>query len=133
MNGKILLKAMKFSLLPTLLTFTLLFLGFMSFEKAFNFLTANDGWSIFVRISLFIAEIILISVMYGIYKEEEEINKLKKINDVPSDTIDEKYVEYSEWLGNSFFSNGEYKSSYSYKSYKTENDDIIIIKRNPKK
>jgi hypothetical protein len=139
MNWKVLLKAMKFSLLPTLLTFTLLFLGFMSFTDAFNFLTSNNGWSIFVRISLFIAEMSLIFYMYKRYEidylnelkiQEEKERKAKKLNSMtelpvkifPNSSI--SYPDYKE-LRDIF----ECETGY-FKFYKTDNDNYILLQRN---
>ena len=131
MNGKILLKAMKFSLLPTLLTFTLLFLGFMSFEKAFDFLTANDGWSIFVRISLFIAEICLIFYMYKRYektylKELEIKEKEKKLENLPikSEKSGKSIPHYCEVK--EFFPS---RTGY-VEVLKTDNENYVLLKKN---
>jgi hypothetical protein len=125
MNWKILFKAMKFSLLPTLLTFTLLFLGFMSFEKAFNFLTGNDFLSMFVRVGLFIAEIALIFTMYEVYSKEEYQKSLLNPENLEGLNFTDRYSDNK--LKELF--NQSYNGSYRYSASKTKDSDFVIVKQ----
>jgi hypothetical protein len=129
MNWKILFKAMKFSLLPTLLTFTLLFLGFMSFTQAFNFLTANGDLSIFVRISLFIAEMALISYMYRLYEIEylQEEKIVKNSQELPGKIQLDSVKKMSDYQEVKRF----FPSETGYVNiYKTDNENYIVLKKN---
>ena len=119
MNTKILLKSLKFSLLPTLITFSLLLLGFMSFENALAFLTAQTFWPIVVRILLFVAEIVLIFIMYKHY-EEEEFRQNITTDDKKGDRI-----SYSSYVGNLFDSFSS--SRDELKVYKTKNSKLLLI------
>jgi hypothetical protein len=74
MKTKILLKALRFSLLPTIVTILLILVGFFSFTETLNFVTSNSSGAILTRVALFIAEIVLVIVMYRYYEKEDVIN-----------------------------------------------------------
>lgn len=77
MKTKILLKALRFSLLPTLVTILLILVGFFSFEDTLTFITSNSPGAIAVRVLLFIAEVVLVIVMYNYYLKEDVITNTK--------------------------------------------------------
>lgn len=121
MKIKILLKALRFSLLPTLVTILLILVGFFSFTETLNFVTSNSGWAIFTRIALFIAEVLLVIIMYRVYENDELFN---------SENPEEYGIPFREVKGNESmrdFTNATYDSRFNI--YKTKKSYIYIIEK----
>jgi len=70
MNYKLLGKAMSFMFLPTLGILIILLVGFFDPIAMWIFIKSNDGWAVFTRVVLLIAEIALITSLYFHYLED---------------------------------------------------------------
>ncbi len=123
MNAKILAQALKFACLPTLSVLVLLFFGFFSISKTIAFISSDDSWAVFLRVTAVIAEIILVTVMYKQYESEEQKKML--INNPENflercSLISSNERVYSVLNGN---------SSDDYYVYPTSNPNIKLIER----
>jgi hypothetical protein len=122
-NYKVLLKAISFMFLPTISILFVVFIGFFSITDFISFITAKSGWAIFLRVALVLAEIIFVCLMYKHYYKLDVIknkdNYIKKGN-----VIKNTSSTYVERFFKSDTSNG-----YNFKSYATDNDNIVVIEK----
>jgi len=131
MNFKILGKAMGYMFMPTLGVLLMLLIGFFDPLAMWNFIKSDNGWAVTVRIILFLAEIILIVVLYFTFLEEwEEEQKtiakekaLKGEGKNPNIIADLTYRNEIRQL----FKNVNDRDLYH--QYKTESEDVMIIER----
>lgn len=122
MKKEPLLKALKYAFIPTLLLIIVTLLTTLSFEKTYQFFMSPD--SNVVRFCVIIIEAFLFYFLYVKYDKEQ----------VLKDAINDKNLKQGEvlkdeytWVKNLFLHN-----SYSdkYTIFKTEDRDVIVIKRN---
>lgn len=74
----ILLKAISFMLLPSLVILGVILIGFFNWTNFVNFMTSDSGWAIFVRLLMIVLELVLVCIMYQYYDEKEKIEIVKK-------------------------------------------------------
>lgn len=121
-NLKILGRAMGFMFLPTLGILTLLLVGFFDPVAMWNFVKSNDGLAVFVRVILFIAELVLVVILYKRYEKEEMIKNINNDKDhLRSRKISSSTVVYD------LFEQGSYRDSH--RIYRTSDDNVIVVER----
>ena len=127
MNIKILLKAMSFMFLPTFAVLLILLVGFFDPIALWTFIKSDSGWAITVRVLLFLAEIILVAILYFDYLEKEnQANLLKEVSDVTK-AGKERSVGRGDYVKNLFdYREGE----LSY--FKTSDKNYVLVKLAPK-
>lgn len=128
MKIRVLFQALKFACLPTLSILLLLFFGFFSISKTIAFISSDNGWAIFIRVVLVIAEIALVYVMYEHYNEEDTKKQIFENKDLPLKKGRE--VIYHREVYQLFNSPN---SNNKHIIYPTENDNLILVEREPKK
>lgn len=129
MKIKYLFQALRFACLPTLSILVLLFFGFFSIDKTISFISSNDGWAIFLRVLLVIAEITLIIYMYIDYKNKGEYEDL--INQ-KSETINNCLVNNSRSISSYTEAKGlkgDWHKNDGFKVYETEIKNIVLVER----
>jgi len=127
MNLKILMKAMSFMFLPTLGVLAMLLVGFFDPIALWDFIKGNTAGAVIIRVLLFIAELVLVGIMYEKYMgEEKEQNIIKSASSLTDDNaFDESGDQY---LYRMWHDSGR-SSDYKFERYKTEDNNIVIIKR----
>lgn len=125
MKTKYLFKALKFACLPTLSVLILLFFGFFSISKTIDFISSDSGWAIFLRVLLVLLELALVIIMYHHYKDTD-FDK-QEIPNMCATEGKERYRSLGLYELFSDCNNGD-----KYYSYKTEENNVIVIKRIPK-
>lgn len=120
MNLKVLGKAMGFMFLPTLGVLLMLVVGFFDPMAMWSWIKSNDGWAIFVRIVLFVAEVGLVVVMYFYYLEEETKKQALDGNGSKNGERRSSRTEICD-----LFKNGS--SRDSFRVFETENANIRIV------
>lgn len=123
MNLRILGKAMGYMFMPTLGVLLMLLVGFFDPWAMWEFIKSNSFWAILIRIILFLAEIILIAVMYSHFEEKEILEN------------GEKYIKgkaSKTFQGNNDFDDGAFGQNCRYDDnievYPTEDEFIKVIK-----
>lgn len=125
-NFRVLLKAMSFMFLPTLGVLLMLVVGFFDPVAMWNWIKSDNGWAIFTRIALFLAEIGLITVLYFYYFDKEKRDAILKEGrgvGKKQRTAYDQYV-FRVWYDNS-------QNHYFY-IQATEDPNIQILIREPK-
>lgn len=124
MNYKLLGKAMSFMFLPTLGVLIILLVGFFDPIAMWLFIKSNDGWAVFTRVVLLIAEIALITSLYFHYLEDYKKQNIaqeeKKV--IIKDNIN-KYESITAFV------NGSFDSDSRWLSYKGWNNNITILEK----
>lgn len=123
MKTKYLMQAMRFACLPTLSVLMLLFFGFFSISRTLAFISSNEGLAIAIRVVLFIAEVVLVYIMYKHY-EKEDI-RIQTGCDNNGRSISGRKNIY-EIFGSEYYDS-------MFKVYNTNNEDIITVERIIKK
>lgn len=124
MNYKLLGKAMSFMFLPTLGVLIILLVGFFDPIAMWIFIKSNDGWAVFTRVVLLIAEIALITSLYFHYLEDY---KKQNIAQEKEKVIIKDNINRYESLN--AFVNGSNDSDNRWMSYKGWNNNITIIEK----
>lgn len=123
-NYKILLKALGFMFLPTVSVLSLILIGFFSWSKFISFITSDSGFAMFIRVTLAVAELIFVYLLYQHYEKQEVINNAETSKgEIIKDRKNDYYSEYT------YFKNPNRQTGESYRSYATSNDNIIILER----
>lgn len=127
MNLRILGKAMGFMFLPTLGVLLMLLVGFFDPIALWDFIKSSDGWAIFIRIVLFIAELVLVVVMYFYYLEEDTKKEVKASIGTDGTKRKISYSCYARDMFEGSDSNDSFTISY------TKDPNIIVIEHSPRK
>ncbi len=123
MNYKILGKAMGYMFMPTLGVLLMLLVGFCDPIAMWTFIKSTCFWAVAIRIILFIAEVVLILVMYDHFMEKEIMaNADKYASSKPAGKVDAN----SEFRTRSCFGSANYNDTVEI--YNTEDDSIKVIK-----
>lgn len=125
MNFRILGKAMGYMFFPTLGVLLMLVVGFFDPVAMWVWVKSNNAWAVFVRIIIFGLEIGLITYLYFYYLKEEKMNKMKNGE---YDKTDNQEIYYSEDVYR-LFDNPSGNSDHKYTKFKTNDKNVIIIKR----
>ena len=129
MNIKILLKAMSHMFLPTLAVLIMLLVGFLDPVAMWEFIKSNDNWAIFIRVVIFIIEIVCVVILYYRYAEEDSISEAQNTNSPEDDLKDgwgvSSYKQVED-LGRTW------TNKDSYIIYNTKSPNVKIVKRVPK-
>lgn len=127
MNIKILLKAMSFMFLPTFAVLLMLLVGFFDPIALWTFIKSDSGWAITIRVLLFLAEMILVAILYFDYLEKDkQANLLKEVSDTTK-VGEEKSIDRSDYVRNLF----NYRDGgLSY--FKTSDKNYVLVKLTPK-
>ncbi len=125
MNTKYLFQALRFACLPTLSVLALLFFAFFDIARTLAFISSDNWFAILLRILLVIAEVALVVIMYKDYEKKgiiEDVKKGKRSDDAQNvNGENDLYTIERNWSYND-----------SFKMYRTENENIIVIERTPK-
>ena len=122
MKKEPLLKALKYAFIPTLLLIVVTLLTTLSFEKTYQFFMSPN--SNIVRLCVIIIEVFLFYFLYVKYNKEQVLkDAINDKNLTRGETIKDSYT----WASN-FFSHDSYGDTYTL--FKTEDRDVIVIKRN---
>ena len=123
-NLRLLGKAMGFMFLPTLGILTALLVGFFDPIAMWTFIKSNDSWAIFIRLVILITEIVIVAIMYGIYKSDEKTKGLLE----SQDGLTSKTVAYNNYV---YYSFDDASSKDTYTLYYSDNKNVVVLKRTP--
>ena len=129
MNIKILLKAMSYMFLPTLAVLVMLLVGFFDPVAMWEFIKSNNGWAIFIRVVIFIIEIVCVVILYYKYAEENSISEAQSVNS-PEDDLKDGWGVSSYKQVEDLGKDWGHKDSYII--YNTKSPNVKIVKRVPK-
>lgn len=131
-NTQLLLKAMRFMLLPTLAVLSVVFFWFFNIHDFLSFITSQSFFASFLRIIIMILEIFCVYTMYGYYEDEEKKKTGKDLINNPAALMQEhSSVGVTGSTSVRDLLNGDY--SDNYKVWNTEDFNLKIIQRIPKK
>jgi hypothetical protein len=124
-NTKALLKAMGYMFLPSFAILFVIFIGFFNWSNFVAFVTSQDGWAIFMRIAMLIAEIVLVTWLYfDFLKDENQKLAFEKAKNPEFLTkVREGTRDYSVTLNTDLFG-GE---RINWKIYKGPNRNTFIV------
>lgn len=115
---------MGFMFLPTLGVLLMLTVGFFDPIAMWNWIKSDDGWAIFTRIVLFLAEIVLVTVLYFYYLQEDRAKDI--ISNAAKNSTKGTKVYYGTDIYQIFDNASSNRDHYVCT---TEDDDIKIIRR----
>ena len=116
--------AMGFMFLPTLGILAVLLVGFFDPIAMWTFIKSNDSWAIFIRLVILITEIVIVAIMYGIYKSDEKTKGLLE----SQDGLTSKTVAYNNYV---YYSFDDASSEDTYTLYYSDNKNVVVLKRTP--
>lgn len=123
MNTKYLFQALKFACLPTLSVLTILFFGFFNISNTIAFISSSNGWAVFLRIILVIAEIALVVIMYKHYEKQGIIADASK---GVKPEYGRRLVDNTSHIRN--LRQG-WDSNDKFYAHTTENENIVVVER----
>ena len=123
-NLRLLGKAMGFMFLPTLGILTVLLVGFFDPIAMWTFIKSNDALAIFTRLVILVTEIVIVIIMYNVYRSEEKRKGLL----VSQDGLTSKTVAYNNYVCNLF---DEVSSRDTYTLYYSDDKNVVVLKRTP--
>ena len=126
MNLRALGRALGFMFLPTFAILVVLIVGFFNPVAMWTWIKSNDGWAIFTRVAMLLAEIVLVVILYFQYLREEI---MEAANNKKFDQSRANAVSWNKDVYDLF--NNRSSDDY-YFCYKTKDPDIVIVERKPK-